>query len=219
VGHRYARQVSELFGFRIVEVAPPILRVHVETVHPDSHEIHSSKNFALQIIVELYWLMCEGYQFYVPQPIDKVFAAELVLAHPRRAKLERLTEMMHGAEVPITEQEYEQFGEQLRAPHEIGSLKWSSVRFRPEGYFASVGPAYRAFISEAETAIVSVRLENERNHPRKDADDPDAEATLVVKVNDPRLLAHVVTGFDWASAIYDFLSYADLDKTPEGSLQ
>jgi hypothetical protein len=207
--------VSERFGFRISEVAPPMVRVHVETVHPDSHEITSSKNFALQIIVQLYWLMREGYEFYRRQPIEQAFAAELVSAHPRGAKLERLTELMHGVDVPISEEEYDQ----LLAPHEIGSLRWKSARVVGDAFFGNAGPAYRAFIAEAETAIVSVDLEEQRNNPRKDAYEPDAEATLVAKVADPSLLAHVVTGFEWSSTIYDFSGYEPYDTSTEGALQ
>ena len=209
--------MSELLEFRVVDVIGPTARIHVRPIHPDQYDISDAKNFALQIIVEAYWTMREGY--LAGNQLRNTEAAARVAAHPRRRELDKLLELMHGADIEITEAEYEALRgnpTKLRAEG-LSSIGLRTVHGRPR-HVKNRGPAFRTFIREAERIVDNVHLQDEHNNPREDADDPDAEATVVVTVGDSGLLAHLAPGLHWDSAVYDFHGWEDHDKSELGLL-
>jgi len=208
--------VSDLFEIRVLAVAGATARFHVETVHPDQYDVPASKNFALQLIVEAYWVMGKGY-LHGKQPFLPTEAAARVAAHPRGRELAALVELKHGKDIVITEAEYEA----LRRDHDrmraegISSCGGATVDGRMI-YSKNRGPAYRGFIHHAERDVVEVSLADERNNPRPSDDAPDASATVIVTVRDAALLAHLAPGLHWASAMYDFHGWEQYDATGAG---
>src|SRR5262249_10431106 len=60
-----------------------------------------------------------------------------------------------------------------------------------------------AFAAEADDAILEVDLVNEDGNPKREEGDPDPRATMVFTVKDATILAHVVGGFSFDSAMCD----------------
>jgi len=59
------------------------------------------------------------------------------------------------------------------------------------------------FAAEAAQAVVEVELTKEENNPKKEEGGPDPKATLVFTVADAEIIAHVVGGFKFGSAMCD----------------
>ena len=208
--------MSELLRFRVIDVLGATTRIHALTIHPDQYDISDAKNFALQIIVEAYWTMREGH--LAGNQLRSGGTRRRM--HPRRRELDKLVDMMFGAEIEIAEADFEE----LRASHAkrtaegIATIIGRTVDGRLR-YFKSRGPAYRAFIREADRIVDGVYLQEERNNPRDEAGDPAAEAIVVITVGDsgtaisPR--ARRSTG---TPRVYDFHGWEDHDKTELGLL-
>jgi hypothetical protein len=61
----------------------------------------------------------------------------------------------------------------------------------------------KSFATEADEAILDVQLANEDGNPKINDGDPHPKATLVFTVKDEAILAHIVGGFYFGSAICD----------------
>jgi hypothetical protein len=86
--------MSTLFNIRIELVVGPTVWARFEVCHPDQWDVPASKNFALLVVVETYDDMKQGFGFHGQrQPMSREEAANLVLTHPQRAKLERWLEL------------------------------------------------------------------------------------------------------------------------------
>jgi hypothetical protein len=112
-------------------------------------------------------------------------------------------ELAHGRTVPVTEEEYERA---MRGDRPEGS---SYAFAAGEGCYRMFDPRYGAFITAAADAIAHVCLEDEQNNPRRrDISDEDMEsfpkATLVFRVAERGWLAHLLPGFAWDTAMFDF---------------
>jgi hypothetical protein len=202
--------MSDLLALRVVALFGPALRVHVRTVHPDQLDVPCSKNVALQIVVDAYFAMKNGFLFEPATPIGRAERLARAAAHPKRALLERWLELAHGRDVAIGEAEYER----LRADDDAARSEGvSCLTMRDGRFFKNTGPAYRALIREAEREVASVRLEGAKNHPRPSADAPDAEGILVATFSEPLALSHLVRGLAWSSALYEFDGWQGCDTS------
>ncbi len=208
--------MSDLFDFRVIAVEDATTRIHAETVHCDQHVISSAKNFALQLVVEAFWTMQQGY-LHGDRPFRRAEAAARIASHPRRRELTALLELMHGKDIAITEAEYEH-------------LRGNVSRMRAEGvsamgarnvdgivrYTKNHGPAFRGFIRQAEKLVTRVELVDARNHPRRTTAAPHATGTLVATFTDRALLSHLAPGLHWSSALYDFHGWEAYDTSGIG---
>ena len=131
-------------------------------------------------------MMREGYLARQPTAQHRGRNAR-VAAHPRRRELDKLVELMHGARTsrsPRPSTRRSAATTTKRAPRACRRSAGADRRTAGRGYVKNRGPAFRTFIREAESIVDNVHLQDERNNPREDADDPDAEATLVLTVGD-----------------------------------
>lgn len=179
--------MSDLFDFRVVGVSDATARVHAHIAHPDQAEVPATKNFALQVVVDAYWNLREGYAKGPP-----------VAAHPRRAELEALVDDVFGQQVTITAAEYQRLEGDAAAMHAAGvtSISWRTIAGQPR-HVMTRPPRWAEVRDDAEARVIAVHLE----HAVGD------EATIVATFADPALLAHLAPALAWASAIYDFTGW------------
>src|SRR5262245_4834794 len=115
--------MSELFHVEVLSVEGDRARVRFVVVHPDQWDVPATKNFALQAIVEAYWIEREGYAWGEAQPLSKKAFAQLANDHAHKDTLERWLELAHGREVAITKAEHD-------------ALRTDMARMRAEGLAA-----------------------------------------------------------------------------------
>jgi MoaA/NifB/PqqE/SkfB family radical SAM enzyme len=181
-----------------------MVKARFQVCHPDVWEIPASANIALQAIVEAYWNMKMAYGMWegTEQPISEEQASELVRTHPRQLQLEYWLELARGKRVLITAEEFQR----LKAD-EPGGEKVAGIRSSGDVYHKFYNPEYASFALASRQEITELHLEDEVGNPRKNDDDPDPQATLVFTVRDVMCLGHLVEGFHFDSAMFDFTAY------------
>jgi hypothetical protein len=194
--------MSDLFSARVEAVAGDTARIRFEVCHPDQWNVPDTKNFALQAVVDAYWNMKMGYVLGDRQPASRGALKQRAADHPQRGLLEEWLELAHGRNVAITEAEYERL-----ARDGFGNEPVAGLHYNPSGWYKSYGTQYAAFRAAAERAIISVELEDQEGNPKHELEDPDPKATIVLRVAEPGCLDHLVPGFTWATAIFDFTGW------------
>lgn len=193
--------MSSLFSIVSLGVADGVGRARFEVVHPDQWDISGAKNIALQVLVEIYWYMREGFRFDGEHARRTDLGAERASGHPMAGDLARWLELSHGRTETITEAEYEALCR--------GEGRWAGQGGGYDGtrYYVQFATEYEAFCEEAEAQIVEVWLEDELDNPREDEEGDDPEATLCFRVKDEALLSLLIPGLQWQSAMYDYENY------------
>jgi hypothetical protein len=98
----------------------------------------------------------------------------------------------HANNRPMSQAEAKEVVE--RHPEKARLERWLDLYRRFDG---------PGFAAEAREAIFGVELTNEDGNPRQAEGDPDPRATLVFTVSDAAILAHMVGGFIFDSAMCD----------------
>jgi hypothetical protein len=194
--------MSELFSARVEGVAGDTARIRFEVCHPDQWNVPNTKNFALQALIDVYWRMKMGYVLGNHQIASTSALKRRAADHPHRDRLEEWLGLAHGRDVAITEAEYARL-----ARDGFGTEPLVGLHYNPSGWYRSYGTQYAAFMAAAERAVISVELEDEEGNPKREIEDPDPKATIVVRVVEPGWLEHLVSGFTWTTAIFDFTGW------------
>jgi hypothetical protein len=193
--------MSSLFSVVVQGVEDGVGRVRFQVVHPDQWEVHGTRNVALQVLVEIYWFMREGYGFDGEHARRGDLGAARAAAHPMAAELEQWLELSHGKKETITQAQYEELCR--------GEGPWARQGGGYDGrrYYAQFATDYEGFCEVADAQILEVWLEDEIDNPRDEDDGDDPEGTLCFRVKDEALLSLLITGLQWESAMYDYEDY------------
>jgi hypothetical protein len=193
--------MSSMFSILVLGVTDGVGRVRFSVVHPDQWEVYETKNIALQVFLEIYWFMRNGYRFDGEHARREDLGAARAAAHPMAGDLDRWLEMSHGKQVTISKEEYEAIcrGE--------GPLAGQGGGYNSERYYAQLETEYEGLCDEADAQILEVWLEDEVGNPREDEEGDDPEATLCFRVKDEALLSLLIPGLRWQSAMYDYEDY------------
>lgn len=98
----------------------------------------------------------------------------------------------HGQRPPMTREEAVKVI--ARHPQRAKLEHWLELYKRFDG---------PSFAAEADEAILEVELVNQEGNPKRDEGDQYPKATMVFTVRDPSILAHVVGGLSFGSAMCD----------------
>ena len=210
--------MSATFTITIESVSGCTARCRVEVCHPDQWDVPSTKNIALQTVVDVFHNFKEGLLgiFGPERPlILKREAAILIRVHPRQHELDYWLGLDHGRKVVIDEAEYRHLEEHGSDDENVCHWGRSSVYYErdpenPGRYIESGGVFYKEyredyvqFCAEAENAVVEVHLEDEVGNPKCQDGDEFPKATLVFSMRDPSFLFHFVEGYRFDSAMID----------------
>ena len=220
--------MSDIYNFSIVSVKNRTLTVQSTIVHPDVDWVEDTKNFALQVILEPYSDIANGYIYnaaWQSYPFDQKQADEFIKTHPLKDQMKYWLELMRGKRVEITEAEYNKMDELRKSddPKFQGISSWGMSNGQ---YNVSYNPNYKAFMKVAEIAIEKVEMKNVEHMPWKHnqlsweerekitdeqwdewyKDQPNC--LLEITVLNEGLLHHLKEKMNWSSAMYDFTYYA-----------
>ncbi len=157
--------MSSLVSFLILSKKDNIFDVEVKIVHPDEHNINDTPNFALQIILELYsnikegFIYNSGWSFY---PFNKEESTKLILDE-NKALLDHLLELLRGKKMPIPKQEYER--RQKDSDYLYQGENTSGMGASGEDYYLYLRPAYKVFCELAEKYIQKIEVVKTANYP------------------------------------------------------
>lgn len=219
--------MSSLVKLTVLDVLESSFNIRVDIVHPDEQSLNDKPNYALQIVLDLYRRIKEGYiynsnwQYF---PYDKREARKL-LSKPMKIELDRLSELMEGRRIRISKSAYDIFGEQT------GTKEWKGNKVLSWGmsdgkYHVHLYPQYEQFCLEAEKYIEEVTLTHLENYPHwndsletwllygkswgfedevyaqyEDRKYPTYHLSIKLKKNE--VLGFIKTACSWESAIYD----------------
>lgn len=192
--------MSSLFTCSVLAIEGRVARFRMEVVHPDQWDIPSTKNFALQILVDAFWTVREGFLFR-DQPVDEAVIAAAFAGASRAAELEGWLEAAHGRSQPISPEAY------AALRNGVGTAGLSGWGSADGAHYKQFPPDYDGFCRTAEAVVQHVELQNSMGNPKSQESDPHPTADVVVEVRDAALLDFLVAGMSWDSAIYDFSGY------------
>jgi hypothetical protein len=221
--------MSDIYSFRIISIKGKELCVHAKIVHPDVDWVHDTKNFALQIIMEMYDHMKKGYIYnsaWQTFPFPKEKAARMVDSHPLKEQMDHWLELQYGPFLEITEEEYKLISSGKVDKENPRYQNISSYGFSDGYWHISYSPRYKAFMKVAELAIMEVEMSNEQHMPRKHNQIPWEQRKLItdeeweemykdkpscdlrITALNEQLLHHMRAGSYWHSTMYDYTYYA-----------
>ncbi|MCZ2355501.1 MAG: hypothetical protein LC115_02240 [Bacteroidia bacterium] len=221
--------MSELNTFRIIEKGDNFVKIKVTIVHPDEHYICRTKNFALQIILELYENIIEGYIYnsdWCGYPFTEEESKSLI--NPLYEEpLAKLRTLLRGEKIPITEEEYNRRSEE--SDYQYQDKRGISVSGNGDNYYLDLYPDYFSVCQTADKLIEKVELISFNNYPHwfdtfeawldyqtiydfpneayekhEDDKEPTYQLRITVTPEGLFLLGHVVVRSFWDSAAYDF---------------
>lgn len=220
--------MSDIYNFHIESIKERELTIYATIVHPDVDWVEDTKNLALQIILEPYSNIANGYIYnatWQSYPFDQKQGDEFIRTHPLKDQMKYWLELMRGKEVEITEEEYNNM-DKLRESDNPKFKDISSWGMSNGKYHVSYNPNYKAFMNVAEIAIENVEMTDVEHMPWKhnqmsweerekitdeewdEMYEDNPSCTLKITVLNEGLLYHLKEGANWASAMYDFTYYA-----------
>jgi len=188
-----------LFQAAIESVAGDTARIRFEVCRFEQREVPCTKVFALQALVDAYWMMRKGRVWGGVQAMSDNEARELANGHPQRAQLDAWLQLARPT-APISKEDHDRM-----MVDGFGSDPISWVNHDTEdGWFKAYPTNHAAFREAAERAIVAVELQDEQDNPRRSPTSPYPKATVVIRVANPTWLAHLAPGLRWATDDHDY---------------
>lgn len=181
---------SDLYTITIEKIEEKKITIHVEVIHPDVEMFYEDKNIALQLIVDSYWLLKNGYTW--DMDINDEQAQEILKKSPYIKQLDEWLEIMHGQEIEISQAQYEEI--QKSDNWQFEGKKISSLSQSDNNCSLTLETDYSAFMRLADLIILDLKVEG--NY-------------LIAEVLEAGVIAHLYEGMSFASRAYDFTYYAN----------
>jgi hypothetical protein len=181
---------SDLYTITVEKIEEKKVSIHVEVIHPDVDMFDEDKNIALQLIVDSYWLLKNGYTW--DMGINDEQAQEILKKSPYLKQLDEWLEIMHGQEVKITKAQYEEI--QKSSNWQFEGKRISSLSQSGNQCTLTLETDYGAFMRLADLIILDIEVDDE---------------LLIFEVLEEGVIAHLYEGMSFASRAYDFTYYAN----------
>lgn len=182
--------MSSMFENHILRINNCEVEARIISVHPDSGPVPEHPNYALQMIVEAYWLLKKGYLWDLG--ISQEQATQLLGQSPYQQQLEDWLLLSHGWEEPVSKEIYEKVDNmswEERSQHtDYGQL--SGWGMSDGEYHLHHRPDYKGFVRLSELMITEFV--------------PINEDTFQFTVLEAGMLAHIQEGFSWETASFDY---------------
>jgi hypothetical protein len=158
--------MSSLVSFRILTKTANTFEVEVQIVHPDEGGVHNVPNYGLQIMLELYENITNGYIYEQDNYSSYPFTAEeglKLIADEDKPKLDHLLELIRGRDLEISKEEYDEMD--INQSFEYKGLPISSRGVNNGSYhYVSLNPDYDKFCELSEKIISKVQLVQLNNY-------------------------------------------------------
>lgn len=181
---------SDLYNITIQKIEQRTLKIHVEVIHPNVEMFYEDKNIPLQLIVDSYWLLKNGYTW--DMGINDKQAQKILKKSPYIQQLDEWLEIMHGQEIKISKAQYDEIQKSDNWQFEgkrVSSLSQSGNNCR-----LTLETDYAAFMRLADLIILDIKVDGEY---------------LIAEVLEEGVIAHLYEGMTFASRAYDFTYYAN----------
>ncbi len=181
---------SDLYTITVQKIQKRKVSIHVEVIHPDVDMFDEDKNIALQLIVDSYWLLKNGYTW--DMGINEKQAQEILKKSPYIKQLDEWLEIMHGQKITISKAQYDEIEKSKNWQFEgkrISSLSQSDAKCT-----LTLETDYAAFMRLAELIILDIEVDDD---------------LLIFEVLEEGVVAHLYEGMSFASRAYDFTYYAN----------
>jgi hypothetical protein len=221
--------MSALNSFKIFSKQGNQIDVEVTIVHPDEHYICRAKNFALQIILELYENIIGGSIYnsnWCGYPFTQDESEKLI--NPTYQKdFQKLLTLFRGEKISITQEEYDRRVKE--SDYVYGNQGAGYLSGGAEGCFIGLRPSYNLCCETAETLIEKVELVSFENYPHwldtfevwleyqkrygfpqeaydrnENSPNPKYHLRITTSLNAVYLLEHIVPKSFWDSAAYNY---------------
>jgi hypothetical protein len=200
--------MSELYQVTVENVAGARIELAVTTVHPDAGPPPEASSFPLNLLVDLWDLFERGFTALIQgiPPMEDAESKALALRAPWGPLFGELRDLSRGAQVPISEAEYQAIND---GPDKTWKGQPLSGWGISEGHhFVHLRGDEPAFVVAAARIIKSYAQERLANQDAYQDWPDDAEladlprALLVVELHHPALLGFVKPGMSFDTAAY-----------------
>jgi hypothetical protein len=156
--------MNELNRFSILKKTENYADIRVTITHLFDSEIHSTRNFALQIILELFDLYREGGITTARNTFPLSHQDAINLINNKHFKeLDALFSLMKGEKVPLTAHQFNIMSDSEN--YTLGNFKFTSIGFKDNFSYGYLEPDYCAFCIEADKKIKRVELLSVSHYP------------------------------------------------------
>jgi hypothetical protein len=202
---------SECFRFECLSAEGDVARFKMISFE---EEEPISKSFYLELLLEFYQNAMEGFLYTDNFGNVATLSEEDYLAKsassPARARIEKLHTLFHGATIPVTAAQYEEWKADSRAYDAKYNVKTGGGGRNGEAYYVQTRGDERGFVLAAQQEILKVTpiyLGQEGDLDGRNGLWSEVE----FQVANPDMLAHLVPGTIWDSAMYELNDLHILD--------
>jgi hypothetical protein len=200
--------MSELYQVTVEKVAGPRIELAVTTVHPDAGPPPAASSFPLNLLVDLWDLFDRGFTALIQgvPPMEDGEGKALAARAPWGPLFRELRDLSRGAQVPISEAEYQAINDRPDKTWNGQPLSgWGISEGQHYAHLRGDEPGFVLAAARIIKSYAQERLENQDGYQDwpDDAEIGDLpRALLVVELNDPALLGFVKPEMSFDTAAY-----------------